>query len=107
MSPVDALSWALLASGGFFCVTGGIGLLRLPDFYSRAHAGGLADTLGSALVLAGLALQAGFGLVAVKLAMIAILLHVTAPTGAHALAKAAFGRGLRFEPAEEDDGPAA
>lgn len=104
---VDALSWALLLAGGAFCVLGGVGLLRLPDFYSRAHAGGLTDTLGSALLLAGLALQAGWGLVAVKLGMIALLLHIANPTGTHALAKAAFRRGVRFEGSEPNDDPAA
>ena len=104
---MDALSWLLLLSGGAFCVLGGVGLLRLPDFYSRAHAGGLTDTLGSTLLLAGLALQAGWGLVAVKLGMIALLLHVASPTGTHALAKAAFRRGMRFEAAEQGDDPAA
>ena len=92
---IDALSWVLIASGGFLCIVGGIGLLRLPDFYSRTHAGGLTDTLGASLILSGLILQAGVGLVAVKLAMIAALLHVTSPTGTHALAKAAYARGVR------------
>ena len=92
---VDALSGALILSGGGLSITGAIGLLRLPDFYSRTHAGGLTDTLGALLILLGLILQAGFSLIAVKLAMIAVLLHVAAPTGAHALAKAAYSRGVR------------
>ena len=92
---LDAASWILLVAGSLFCVTGGIGLLRLPDFYSRAHAGGLADTLGATLLLGGLALQAGASLVTVKLFMIAFLLHLTSPTATHALVKAAYARGLR------------
>lgn len=98
---LDLASGLLLGLGTFFCVTGGIGLLRLPDFYSRAHAGGLPDTLGATLILAGLALQAGPNLIAVKLVMIGVLMHVTSPTGAHALAKAAFARGVRAEQDED------
>lgn len=91
-------SAALLLGGALLCATGGLGLLRLPDFYTRVHAGGLADTLGAAAILMGLlllALQDGAFLVAVKLALIALLLHITSPTGAHALVKAAYSRGLR------------
>ena len=58
MSVVELASGVLLALGTFFCVTGGLGLLRLPDFYSRAHAGGLADTLGATLILGGLVVPA-------------------------------------------------
>ena len=103
---VDALSWVLLVAGGACCVVGGIGLLRLPDFYARTHAGGLTDTLGGSLLLAGLVLQAGFGLVAVKLLMIGFLLHLTTPTGTHALAKAAYSRGVHADRGEGDEPPA-
>nr|NIQ97677.1 sodium:proton antiporter [Desulfuromonadales bacterium] len=51
---IDGLSWALLLGGCFFIITGGVGLLRLPDVYSRMHASGITDTLGAGLFLAGL-----------------------------------------------------
>jgi len=85
----DVLSWLLLLGGGLFLVTGGIGVLRLPDFFTRLHAAGLTDTLGAALTLLGLALQAGFTLVSVKLLLIFGFLFFTSPTATHALAKAA------------------
>jgi multicomponent Na+:H+ antiporter subunit G len=106
VSAVDVLSWVLLLAGSFFCVTGGIGLLRMPDFYTRAHAGGLTDTLGLTLIIAGLIVQAGLSLVAVKLVLIAAILHVTCPTGTHALVKAAYARGMRVK-VETDQGDAA
>ena len=103
MSGVDIASWVLLSLGGFFCVVGAIGLLRLPDFYARTHAASITDTLGAMLLLAGLALQAGPTLLAVKLVMVAVFVVVTSPTAAHALAKAAHGTGVRFEgPGSED-----
>ena len=94
---IEAAAAACLLSGGLLCVTGGLGLLRLPDFYTRTHAGGLPDTLGTTLIMLGLMLYAGFTMLSVKLMLIAVILHVTSPTGTHALVKAAYSRGLRCE----------
>ena len=101
MAPVDIASWILLMAGAFFCVVGGIGLHRLPDFFSRLHGAGITDTLGAGLVILGLVLQAGFTLVAVKLLFILGLLWLTSPTATHAIAKAARASGL--EPFTGDD----
>jgi multicomponent Na+:H+ antiporter subunit G len=89
------MSWICLAAGGFFCVTGALGLVRMPDFYTRMHAAGVTDTLGAGLILLGLVLQAGLTLVAVKLLMIGLLIFFTSPTATHALAKAAYARGVK------------
>ena len=43
---IDSLSWALLLLGGGFVFVGGIGALRLPNFYTRMHAASLTDTMG-------------------------------------------------------------
>lgn len=86
---LDMLSWVLLMAGCFFGISGGIGLLRFPDFYTRMHAAGVTDTLCTALVLLGLMLQAGWGLVLIKLFLILALLLLTSPTATHALARAA------------------
>ena len=101
MAPVDIASWILLMAGAFFCIVGGIGLHRLPDFFSRMHGAGVTDTLGAGLVIFGLVLQAGFTLVAVKLLFILGLLWLTSPTATHAIAKAARASGL--EPLTGDD----
>lgn len=101
---VDVLSWACLLAGGFLVIVTGISLLRLPDFFSRIHGVSVTDTLGAGLILLGLALQAGFSLVAVKLAFVLILLVITSPPTAHALAKAALLHGLDPQlDGEEDD----
>ena len=92
---IDALSWAALVTGGFFCVVGAVGLLRMPDFYTRVHAASVTDTLGAGLVLLGLMLQAGLTLVTAKLVIIGLLLFFTSPTATHALARAAFVRGVQ------------
>jgi len=99
---IDALSWACLLAGGFFCLVGALGLLRMPDFYTRMHAASVIDTLGAGLVLLGLMLQAGLTLVTVKLLMVGLLLFFTGPVAAHALTKAAMMRGLAPKLAESD-----
>lgn len=90
---LDGLSWALLLAGSFFVVTGGVGLLRLPDVYTRMHAAGVTDTLGAALYLAGMMIQGGFTLVTVKLLMILVFILFTSPTATYALANATFAGG--------------
>ena len=99
---IDVLSWACLLAGGLFCAIGALGLLRMPDFYTRMHAASVTDTVGAGLILLGLILQAGPTLVAVKLAMIGLLLFFTGPVAGHALVKAAMGRGLAPLLAEPD-----
>jgi multicomponent Na+:H+ antiporter subunit G len=92
---VTIASWVLLVAGSAFVLIGGIGVLRLPDFYTRLHAASLVDTSGVGLICLGLMLQAPSWLVAVKLALILAFLFFTTPAAAHALAKAAWGDGLK------------
>lgn len=95
-------SWICLLLGSAFCIIGGIGLMRLPDFYSRIHGGGITDTLGAGLVMLGLMLQAGWSLVTVKLVLIMLFLLLTSPVSSHAIARAARHSGLEPELTEED-----
>lgn len=90
---IQGLSWACLLGGGYFCLVGAVGLLRMPDFYTRTHAASLIETLGAGLLLLGLMLQAGFTLVAAKLLVLAALIFFASPTATHALASAAMLRG--------------
>jgi multicomponent Na+:H+ antiporter subunit G len=100
---LDIASWLFLVTGSFFAVVGGIGLLRLPDFYARIHGGGITDTMGAGLVLIGLTFQAGDWLVVFKLVMILFFLLLTSPTSAHALSKSAMAHGIRPLLAEEEE----
>ena len=67
MNWVDLLSWFFLLGGARFCVVGGVGLLRLPDFFTRCHGAGITDTMGAGMILIGLMMQAGDPLVVGKL----------------------------------------
>ncbi|MBJ95793.1 MAG: sodium:proton antiporter [Rickettsiales bacterium] len=101
MAAVDMASWFLLLSGAAFCIIGGIGLLRMPDFYARTHAAGVTDTLGAGLLLAGLLLQAGPTLIGVKLVLIFAFLELVGPTAGHALFKAAYADGIKVHVGED------
>jgi multicomponent Na+:H+ antiporter subunit G len=91
---LDMASWVLILAGGAFCLVGALGILRMPDFYTRVHAASVTDVVGSFAILLGLALQAGLSLVAVKLGFIALLIFFTSPAATHALVKAALERGV-------------
>jgi multicomponent Na+:H+ antiporter subunit G len=84
---LDILSWLLLLSGGFFCITAGVGLIRMPDFFTRAHAASILDSMGAGLILLGLALQAPDYLVAIKLLFTFFFLMITGLAAVHALAQ--------------------
>jgi len=90
----EVLSWIFLVTGSIFVLIGGIGLIRLPDFYTRIHAAGITDTMGAWLILIGLMFSAGWTLISAKLLMLLFFLAATSPLASHALAKAAFLRGL-------------
>lgn len=92
---LDVASWVCLGGGALALLIGGIGINRMPDFYTRLHPAGITDTLGAGLVLLGLGLQAGLTLVAVKLLLIFLFLMLTSPTASHATARAALAAALR------------
>lgn len=86
---VPILSWILIGAGTFFLLTSSIGILRMPDVFTRLHAAGVGDALGCPLVLIGLLLQYGFTLISLKVFLLILFLLITGPASCHALAKAA------------------
>jgi multicomponent Na+:H+ antiporter subunit G len=92
---IDGLSWVLLVAGGFFCIVGAIGMLRMPDVFTRMHAASVTETLGAGLILIGLMLQAGLSLVTIKLLILGVLIFIAGPTATHAIAHVAMLRGLK------------
>jgi multicomponent Na+:H+ antiporter subunit G len=84
----------LLGLGLFFILAAIIGILRLPDFYTRLHAMGKCDTLGVTLVLVALAIYEGLTLSSVKILLISLCIGLANPTATHALGRAAFKAGV-------------
>lgn len=83
------VSWILLVLGSLFCLIGTLGLMRLPDFYTRVHAASIIDSLGTILILLGLLTQTQDWLVISKLILILLFMMLTGPTAVHALAHTA------------------
>ena len=92
---LDIVSTILLAAGTFLVFAGGVGVMRMPDFYTRMHAASLTDTGGPLLIIAGLVLQAGLSLASLKLLAIFLFLFLTSPTASYALVNAALLAGLK------------
>lgn len=90
-----AIAMVSIAVGLFFVLAGTIGVLRLPDFFTRLHAAGMTDTLGAELIIIGLMIQSGFSQMSLKLLLVAIFLLMTSPTATHAVANAAHNAGLK------------
>jgi multicomponent Na+:H+ antiporter subunit G len=90
---VSALVAVLLVLGAALMSLAAVGLLRLPDVYTRMSAASKAATLGVSLVLLGAAVHFGTAAVAGRAVVIAAFLFLTAPVAAHAIGRAAYRRG--------------
>ena len=91
---LDVLSWLALGTGLFFMIVGTVGLIRMPDVFTRLHAAGMTDTMGALFLILGMCLQAGLGLVLVRLVLVYAFLLFTSPISTHALARAALAGGV-------------
>lgn len=89
--------WAiivLLVGGVFFTAVSAVGVLRLPDVFTRAHTASQTDTLGAGLALAAVALALGWDPTAIKTVLLLFFVFLTNPTAAHAIARAAADAGV-------------
>ncbi|NNF14614.1 MAG: monovalent cation/H(+) antiporter subunit G [Gemmatimonadetes bacterium] len=100
---LDVLSWVAIAGGLFFMLVGTVGILRMPDVYTRLHAAGMTDTMGAGLLLLGMALQtiagimhgeSGYWFVLIRIVLIYGFLLFTSPIACHALARAGIAGGV-------------
>ena len=98
---IDILSGLCIAAGIVALITGSLGLIRLPDLFSRTHAVGMMDTAGVGFIILGLIIHEGFTLVSVKLALVGIFLFFTSPIATHEVAQVAYRAGLK--PVLEED----
>ncbi|HBX66318.1 MAG TPA: cation:proton antiporter, partial [Balneolaceae bacterium] len=81
--------------GIFFLSVGSVGIIRLPDFYSRTHATSKSDTLGMILIIVGLIIFEGLTINSGKLMLVLLFILLANPIGAHAMARAAYNSGLK------------
>jgi len=92
---VNVLSGILLGLGFFFIFVAAIGILRLPDFYTRLHASGKSETMGILLICLGLALYEGVTLNSLKIVLVAAFIFFANPVGTHIISRAAYIAGLK------------
>ena len=105
MNLLSIASLLFITLGCFFFVGGGIGMLRLPDVFSRLHASTKADNLGLGLVVVGALLQYETPLAGAKLMMIWLLVLLSSSTTCHLIAQSSLRQGIvpwkKSEPWEE------
>ena len=94
---LDVLSAVLLLSGVLLAVVAGLGLVRLPDVFSRMHAATKPATLGLALILTGAALRVDNGGDAATLLLVGAFQFLTVPVGAHIIGRSAYRAGAPRE----------
>jgi multicomponent Na+:H+ antiporter subunit G len=94
MTPVEWAIVGLAVGGAFFGAVAAIGVVRLPDVYTRAHAASKSDTLATVLAVGAAAIALDSGLSTVKSVFLVVFMFVTNPTAAHAIARAARDQGI-------------
>jgi multicomponent Na+:H+ antiporter subunit G len=99
----DLVTWASVVAGLFFMLVGTVGVLRMPDVYTRLHAAGMTDTMGAGFLLLGMAAHAveqmmhgetHYWTVLVRLVLVYAFLLFTSPIATHALARAGLAGGV-------------
>jgi multicomponent Na+:H+ antiporter subunit G len=89
----EFLAALFMLGGAIFFLASAIGMMRLPDFYSRIHASGNSETLGCMLSFIGLMIYEGATLTTVKMALVFLIVFLANPIGSHILSKAAYKSG--------------
>ncbi|MGC2872012.1 monovalent cation/H(+) antiporter subunit G [Ihubacter sp. mB4P-1] len=89
----EILSGILLISGFIFMTISAVGVVRLPDFFSRLHASSIGETLGIVLAGIGLAIYGGLNLTSAKILLVVAALFLVNPLGTHLISKAAIRSG--------------
>lgn len=97
---------SLILLGLATMLVGSIGIIRLPDFFTRTHAAGKVDTVGIIFLLAGFAVYEGLTLNGGKLLLAIAFVALTNPVAIHILARAALRLGLKpwRNPGKETNG---
>lgn len=93
MTIIDWVSDICLLLGGILTLTGAVGLLRLPDFFTRLHAASVTETLAAMLLIIGIMLDTGWTLDSAKLLLLILIMIIANPTITHALCRAAANGG--------------
>lgn len=100
---IALIAIAMILVGLFFLFVAAVGVLRLPDVFTRSHAVSLTDSLGALFLLSGLAIYEGFSTNSVKILVVLVLLYLLNPVIAHATVRSARRTGLQPWRRDDDD----
>lgn len=92
----EILAAFLLFTGACFNLLAAIGIIRMPDLFTRLHAATKASTLGVGCIMAGVAIHFWSLETTTRAVTTTVFLLLTAPVGAHLLARAAYWMGIEF-----------
>ncbi len=105
---METLRWVVsglcLLGGLFFFLVGTIGLLRLPDVFTRMHATTKSDTLGAGLMILATMVYLGWDVASIKLLLVLVFIWLTNPTASHIIARAAYHHDVLAETEDHPDG---
>lgn len=105
MTPREIAILILAAGGVFFSIVAAVGLVRLPDLYTRAHSTSKSETLGALLALGAVALAFETGASTIKVVLLVLFMFLTNPTAAHAISRAAFEQDIEPWTSDEEEEP--
>ncbi|MCC6176341.1 MAG: monovalent cation/H(+) antiporter subunit G [Chloroflexi bacterium] len=91
---LELLTVALLVVGGMLMLLAAIGVVRMPDVYSRMQSSTKASSLGVGCVLGAVAIVFGDLAIAVRVVLIVAFIFMTAPVSAHMIGRAAYFVGV-------------
>ncbi|AEM56371.1 cation:proton antiporter [Haloarcula hispanica N601] len=104
MTPLEWGIVVLALVGAFFAGVASVGIVRLPDVYTRTHAASKSDTLGAVLAIGAAALAIQTDLATIKAVFLLVFMFLTNPTAAHAVARAAQDQGIEPWTAGDEEG---
>lgn len=100
----DAFTWGFAVIGAAFCAIAAIGMVRMPDLYTRMQSATKAGSLGVACVALAAGIHFASTVAVIEATLVIIFLLATAPIASILIARAAYGMGLPlWEQTKRDD----
>ncbi|SDQ96115.1 monovalent cation/H(+) antiporter subunit G [Natronobacterium texcoconense] len=103
MTLVTVLVVLFAALGVFFTMVAAVGVLRLPDVYTRSHAATKADTLGAGFAILAVGIYFGTAGELLRVGLLLVFVYITNPTAAHAITRAAYSQDIEIWTTDGND----
>ena len=94
MSLTEAVVFFHIVVGSIASLLAAVGIVRMPDLYTRMQSATKAGTLGVACMVVAVAVHFGTASIAVEAVLVVVFLFATAPIASHLIARAAYGSGV-------------